>query len=222
MFKRSITGLFLAAFTAVLLIGITAEDASAIPAFARKYRMSCKTCHHPIPRLKPYGDDFAGNGFRLPDQDAPRYFVDTGDEELSLLRELPVAIRMDGYINYNDKADKRSNFSSPYLIKLLSGGSLSDHLAYYFYCYFDERGEVAGVEDAYLMYNNAFGIDLDFYLGQFQISDPLFKRELRLTLEDYQIYRMAVGESEKNLAYDRGAMITLGLESGTDIILRRY
>ncbi len=218
MYNRTVASLFISAFIAVMLIGAAAEDASAIPAFARKYRMSCKTCHYPIPRLKPYGDEFAGNGFRLPDQDAPRYFVDTGDEELSLIRDLPLAIRMDGFVNYSDKGDKRSSYRAPYLIKLLSGGSLSDHLAYYFYFYMNEHGDVAGVEDAFLMYNDAFGIDLDFYLGQFQISDPMFKRELRLTLEDYQIYRMSVGDSEKNLAYDRGMMVTLGLESGTDII----
>ena len=47
------------------------DDAEAIPAFGRKYRMSCSTCHAPIPRLKAYGDDFAGNGFVLADQDAP-------------------------------------------------------------------------------------------------------------------------------------------------------
>ena len=28
-------------------------DAEAIPAFARKYKVSCTTCHAPFPRLKP-------------------------------------------------------------------------------------------------------------------------------------------------------------------------
>ena len=218
MSNRTFLSFFLSVFAAMLLLSVTAEDADAIPAFARKYRMSCKTCHTPIPRLKPYGDDFAGNGFQLPDQDAPRYYVDTGDEELSLIRDFPIAVRLDGHIGYKESPTKKSDFESPYILKLLSGGALSDHLAYYFYFLMDERGEVAGVEDAYLMYNNAFGMDLDFYLGQFQISDPLFKRELRLTLEDYHIYKLAVGDSRKNLAYDRGAMVTLGLESGTDLI----
>ena len=82
----------------------------------------------------------------------------------------------------------------------------------------DERGDVVGVEDAYIMFNNLFNIDFDMYLGQFQVSDPLFKRELRLTLEDYQVYKTNVGNASTNLAYDRGIMITLGLETGTDII----
>ncbi len=29
---------------------------------------------------------------------------------------------------------------------------------------------------------------INFYLGQFQVSDPLFKGELRYTLEPYKIY----------------------------------
>jgi hypothetical protein len=218
MSSKTFMSLILPVFAAALMLSVTAEDASAIPAFARKYRMSCKTCHTPIPRLKPYGDDFAGNGFQLPDQDAPRYYVDTGDEELSLIRDFPIAVRLEGHIGYVESPEKKSDFESPYILKLLSGGAISDHMAYYFYFLMDERGEVAGVEDAYIMYNNAFGADLDFYLGQFQISDPLFKRELRLTLEDYQIYKLGVGNSQKNLAYGRGAMVTLGLESGTDLI----
>ena len=37
-------------------------------------------------------------------------------------------------------------------------------------------------------FNNVFGSELDISVGQFQVSDPLFKRELRLPFEDYQVY----------------------------------
>jgi hypothetical protein len=40
--------------------------------------------------------------------------------------------------------------------------------------------------------------------GQFQVSDPLFKRELRLEYEDYQPYRVRVGLTTADLTYDRG------------------
>ncbi|MEJ2614954.1 MAG: hypothetical protein P8Z35_08350 [Ignavibacteriaceae bacterium] len=191
----------------------------SIPAFARKYRMTCKTCHSPFPKLKPYGDEFAANGFVLKDKDAPRYFVETGDNELSLIRDLPVAIRMEGYLTYNNNKSENSDFSTPYIIKLLSGGSITNNISYYFYFFFTERGEVAGLEDAFLMFNNLFSTDLDFYVGQFQISDPLFKRELRLTFADYLIYDATVGYSNINLTYDRGVMFTYGFDSGTDLTL---
>jgi len=207
----------LIAFVATIIIPCISQ---AIPAFARKYRMSCNTCHAPIPRLKAYGDDFAGNGFVLADQDAPRFYVDTGDEELDLIREFPFAVRMDGYLKYQSETDKDFDFSAPYNLKLLSGGALTKDIAYYFYFYFSEHGEIVGIEDAYLMFNNLFGQDLDVYIGQFAVSDPLFKGEVRLTYEGYQIYKARVGDSSSsNLSYDRGLMVTLGLETGTDIIL---
>lgn len=203
----------------IILLAATFENIYSIPAFARKYNMSCQTCHSPFPKLKAYGDEFAGNGFVLADKDAPRYFVETGDEELSLIRDIPLALRLEGYVTYNNKKSERLDFSAPYLLKLLSGGSLTKDVAYYFYFFFSERGEVAGVEDAFIMFNNLFNTELDLYVGQFQVSDPLFKRELRLTFEDYQIYKSKPANSKADLTYDRGLMFTYGLPTGTDIIL---
>ena len=203
----------------LLVVGMVVSEAKAVPAFARKYRMSCTTCHAPFPKLKAYGDDFAGNGFQLEDQDSPRYFVDTGDAELNLIRDLPFAVRFDNWIYNDGENNKATDFRSPYGVKLLSGGALSEKFAYYFYFFMNERGAVAGMEDAFIMYNNAFGMDLDFYVGQFQVSDPLFKRELRLTYDDYLLYKAAPGNSVIDLTYDRGIMITYGLPTGTGVTL---
>ena len=220
--RKTISGRFAAALMfSLLAVLVSQESVLAIPAFARKYNMTCKTCHYPIPRLKEYGNEFAGNGFQLADQEAPRYYSDTGDDKLSLIRDFPIAIRMDAFVQYrdlNNGKDGQTDLETPYLIKLVSGGALTENIAYYFYFYMDERGEVAGVEDAYIMFNNLFGADFDIYLGQFQISDPLFKRELRLTLEDYNAYTTKVGNSHKSLKYDRGMMVTLGLDTGTSFV----
>lgn len=222
MFNRKHTPRYFAAFFCLLIVGavlMQMQKAEAIPAFARKYNMSCTTCHAPIPRLKAYGDDFAGNGFVLTDQEAPRYYVETGDDNLDLIRDFPIAVRFDGWIRHQSQPNEKVDLSTPWILKLLSGGAITEDVAYYFYFYLNERGEVAGVEDAYLMFNDLLDLDLDFYLGQFQVSDPLFKRELRLTYEDYQLYKTTIGDSRVTLGYDRGIMITLGLETGTDIIV---
>ncbi|MGB5896220.1 MAG: hypothetical protein WBG58_18745 [Ignavibacteriaceae bacterium] len=203
----------------VIILSLSAEDIFSIPAFARKYKMSCKTCHAPIPKLKAYGNDFATNGFVLKDKDAPRYYVKTGDEDLSLLRELPIAIRFEGYMTYNIRNSEFTDFTAPYLLKLLSGGSIAKDISYYFYFFFSERGNVAGIEDAFLMFNNVFNTEIDFYIGQFQVSDPLFKRELRLTFDDYIIYIVRPGESRINLTYDRGVIFNYGFDTGTGITL---
>lgn len=195
------------------------DDAGAIPAFARKYRMSCSTCHAPVPKLKPYGEEFAGNAFRLDDKEPKRFFPDTGDDLLLLQRELPIAVRFEGFARYDhSEAEKRSDFQMPYGIKLLSGGNISEHIGYYFYFYLSERGEVTGVEDAFVHFNNLFGVDFDVIAGQFQVCDPLFKRELRLTYEDYHIFKTRVGDSPVNLAYDRGLIATYGADFGLDVV----
>jgi hypothetical protein len=201
----------------ILLASFAASEASGIPAFARKYDMSCLTCHQPAPKLKAYGEEFAGNGFQLPGKEPPRAFRNTGDDWLLLMRELPLALRLEGFVRWLPNNDGRTEFETPYLLKILSGGQIARDVSYYFYFFFDERGEVAGLEDAFIMFNDVFSTPLDVYAGQFQISDPLFKRELRLTFEDYQIYRLRPGPSRINLTYDRGFMFTYGFPSGTDL-----
>lgn len=213
-------GLAAAALVAIALTVLVPGEAGAIPAFARKYRMSCNTCHAPAPRLKAYGEDFAGNAFRLEGQEPAREFLDTGDDLLTIHRDLPLAVRFDAYASYDDMdGGDMGDIKTPYGIKLMSGGNISDHIGFYFYFYMDERGEVAGVEDAYLHFNDLLGIDLDAMVGQFQVSDPLFKRELRLTFEDYECYKFKVGDSPTNLTYDRGVMMTYGSDIGTDVVV---
>ena len=211
--------IFTLSILSFIIFTFLASDIFAIPAFARKYNMTCKTCHAPFPKLKAYGDEFAGNGFVLQDQDAPRYFVETGDPELSLIRDLPLAMRLEGHVTYNQNNTEQSDFSTPLLFKLLTGGAIAKDVAYYVY-YILENGERGKIEDAWIMFNNLFGSELDLTLGQFQLCDPLFKRELRLTRDDYYIYKVRPGASNVDLTYDRGVMLSYGFESGTDISLQ--
>lgn len=196
------------------------EKCNGIPAFARKYQISCQVCHSPaIPRLKPFGDEFAGNGFRLTKYESPRYFIQTGDDKLSLFRELPLAIRIDGFATYNNENEGTPDFAAPFVLKILSGGEISDHLSYYFYFLMNEAGTVAGLEDAFLIYNNFLNTGINLYVGQFQVSDPLFKSELRYTLEPYRVYGSAPGTSTVDLKYDRGVIVEKDISAtGTTLV----
>jgi hypothetical protein len=216
------TSIILKTFSATVLffLLIPPVNTSAIPAFARKYQISCQVCHSPaMPRLKGFGEEFAGNGFRLTEYESPRYFIQTGDDKLSLFRELPLGIRMDGFASYNFDNKGSADFAAPFVLKILSGGELSDKLSYYFYFLLNERGSIAGVEDAFLMYRDLFGTGVNFYIGQFQVSDPLFKGELRYTLEPYKIYAAAPGSSVVDMKYDRGIIIEKDIAAtGTTLI----
>ncbi|MBN2354853.1 hypothetical protein JXO59_02005 [candidate division KSB1 bacterium] len=202
------------------IVLITSEAVMAIPAFARRYNISCNTCHAPFPRLKPYGDDFAGDGFIIKEDEKERDYVTAGDDLMWLNKEFPLAVRIDAYAVKDDNKPAKNDLQIPYGLKLLSGGTLYKNIGYYFYFYMSERGDVAGVEDAYIHFNDLAGVPLDVMVGQFQTCDPLMKRELRLTFEDYEIYKYLPGQSGTNLTYDRGLMVTYGIEkTGTDLLV---
>lgn len=203
----------------LVLMVIPAQNAGAIPAFARKYQISCQVCHTPAaPALKPFGDEFAAAGFRMTKYEAPRYFIEAGDDRLSLLRELPLAIRLEGYATFNFENDGTIDFAAPFVAKILSGGELSEKLSYYFYFLMNEAGTVVGLEDAFLMYHDFLNAGINLYIGQFQASDPIYKGELRLTLEPYQIYAVKPEGSSADLKYDRGIMFDKSFKSGTTVV----
>ncbi len=193
--------------------------ANEIPAFARKYKVSCATCHSPIPRLNAVGEAFAGNGFEFAVGEEPRDTINTGDPLLRLQNSLPLAIRYDAYVSAWSKRTGTQVIADqqvPWVVKLLSGGQVADKISYYTYFLLSERGEVAGLEDAYIQFTDVKGSGVNLMVGQFQVSDPLFKRETRLEYEDYQPYRMRVGLSPADLTYDRGIMALWSPRDGTD------
>jgi hypothetical protein len=213
--KKSIICKIVAFSITILLLSETVK-VNAIPAFARKYQISCQVCHAPaVPRLKGFGEEFASNGFRMKEYESPRYFIQTGDDRLSLFRELPVAIRFDGHAMVNYDNSGKTDFAAPYILKLLSGGELSDKISYYFYFLMNEGGSIVGVEDAFLQFNDIFKTGITFYAGQFQASDPLAKSELRYTFEEYKIFDAAPGNSSARLKYERGIILERSFNTGT-------
>jgi len=200
-------------------IGV-AQTAWAIPAFARKYRVSCMQCHAPAPRLNAFGEAFAANGFEFAIGEPPRDTVGTGDALLRLQADIPLAIRYDAYLRAQNKPTGGQNsidLQTPWVMKLLSGGQVADKVSYYLYFLLTERGEVGGLEDAYVQFTDVAESGVSLIVGQFQVSDPLFKRELRLEYEDYQPYRVRVGRASADLTYDRGLMALWSPRAGTDV-----
>ena len=136
------------AVAAIALIAWTAP-AQAMPAFARQYGFSCNTCHSAYPRLNDFGEYFAGNNFRLPNW--RETMMDTGDSMLALPKSVPFAVRAQAYVQARDSEevdyqtgptgnDSSFDVQAPYLVKLLSSAPLSDHITYYFYGIFAEKG----------------------------------------------------------------------------------
>lgn len=213
---RTLAGLLAAASITLLL---APPDAGAIPAFARRYRVSCTTCHAPFPRLKPYGEEYAGRGFALePGQEPARATIDAGDDLLSLPREFPLAVRFDAFADAASDRDPTVDLETPFVFKALTGGQIADKVSYYTYFIIENGGEAMGLEDAWVQFTGVFGLPLDLVVGQFQICDPIVKRELRLTREDYEILRVRPGASAVNLTYDRGLILAWHAPAGVELV----
>ena len=218
---------FLLILLAVLLIPSKTE---AIPVFARKYNMSCVTCHSAFPRLNEFGEQFASDNLRLPNwKDST---ISGGDDMLALPDSAPLALRAQAYVQAREAnavdvetgeiTSADTDFQTPYQFKLLSSAPLSDHISYYIYAILAEKGENSTilVEDAWFSHDDLFGTEVGMLLGQFQVADLMFPREVRLTFQDYMVYRMA------GLTYDRGVLfeyeagpadLALGLVNGNGI-----
>ncbi len=178
-----------------------------IPSFARRYGVTCQLCHSPIPKLTTFGETFAGNGFRMSSAEPARDTIPSGDPLLELNRTLPLAIRLDAFAQLYLQGRAETDLQMPYYLKILSGGPISSSISYYLYFFLFERGKVGGIEDAFVYLNDIAGKPVDLAVGQFQVSDPLFKRELRLEYQDYAIYRARIGSQPADLTYDRGLML---------------
>jgi len=219
-----------------LLFALASDAALAMPVFARQYEMTCAACHAAFPRLNAFGEQFRDNNFRLSNW-REKTTLDTKDDMLALPKTTPLAIRAQAYIQgrqarevdtdstsptfYTAFTDNNSeaDIQAPYLIKLLSSAPLSDHITYYFYGIFAEKGTngTAVIEDAWFRHDDAFGTGVGTMLGQFQVSDLMFPRETRLTFQDFMAYRLSNITYQRGILFDRGfgpVKIALGAANG--------
>jgi hypothetical protein len=222
-----------AAIPVWVLAGILGADtALSMPAFARQYNISCVVCHSAFPKLNAFGEQFAADNYRMP-QWKEASTIDVGDDLLRLPKFPPFAVRAQAYVQGRDGEeidpatgptgnDSDFDFQTPYLIKLLSSAPLSDHLSYYFYGIFAEKGENGEtiIEDAWFRHDDLFGSQIAMQLGQFQVSDLMFPREVRMTFQDYYAYRAAGITYERGVIFDRDVGpvgLGLGVVNGSGI-----
>ncbi len=163
------------------VMAAASSSAHAIPAFARKYKTSCTTCHTVFPKLNPFGEAFRRNGYRFPgvDGDAVKAEpVPLGQEAYkklfpdavwpgSLSPFPPLSVGFNGQViahpdtgSSAGAADGGSAFVLDNLVEeghLWAGGSFDDSITY-----FGEMTVGSGgieVESAHLHFNDLVGPD---------------------------------------------------------------
>ncbi|MBI4500866.1 MAG: hypothetical protein HY700_06860 [Gemmatimonadetes bacterium] len=136
------------------LAGPPAEAAPAtyryddlIPAFARKYRTSCSTCHTAAPKLNVLGEAFRLNGYRLPENDRllrKDQPVPLGSEpwrdlwpraiwpgEVSGFAPLALRLQNDAGATRSPEGTVRWSYRFPNEVALLAGSALGETIAAY-------------------------------------------------------------------------------------------
>lgn len=120
------------------------DDRNLIPAFARRYRVSCARCHVAAPKLNAVGEAFRLNGYRFPEaQPQPRGEppIPLGEEpwkdlwpqavwpgELGASVPLALRIQTDVEVARDSAGGTGVNFRFPNDFYLLGGGSLGEHI----------------------------------------------------------------------------------------------
>ena len=117
---------FLLTVAALLVLQSSAPRLMAIPAFARKYKTACATCHNNWPELNDFGRAFKINGFKFPKddeqfvKDPPLLLGATAQKEAfpnsiypGELPILPIAFRYSGYFTHTSQAPTQGQTSQP-------------------------------------------------------------------------------------------------------------
>ena len=210
---RKISLAFSAGIFTASLIMLSHHDASAIPAFARKYETSCMTCHAPFPRLSAVGEAFRLNGYKLPNdelyvKDKP---VDMGAEAYkemfpnsvwpsNIPGMPPISVLVNSNItsNFDGPNQKKTTFNLPSDASIIAAGTLGGSVSFFTELAFDNADSTSSV-NAWLMYqglgskifgDNHLNVKIGT-VGDQEIGLPNARNPNRISFSDY-LYHQAL------------------------------
>ncbi len=198
---------------AVFWVSFLPKEAAAIPAFARKYKTACMTCHTVWPKLSAVGEAFRLLGYRLPDTDE----LYVKDQPVSLGAEPykklfpnsiwpsdipgmpPLSIRSTGGVNVNtgDANGNSSNtqFNFPGEVDLLGAGTFGKDFSFFMnLAFIFDSGSNTTEGQAWLMWSDLFSGILGKHhlnikagnVGRQSIALPNSRDENNFTINSYQ------------------------------------
>ena len=197
----------------VIFLG-AGESANAIPAFARKYKTTCMTCHTSPTMLNEFGLRFQANGYQLPGAVDPTPIWDQDIVPVSFMLH---AMWM--WMKDTQSSDETSmsmtnyNFVDPHG-DLFSGGTLGPKVSYF--SEFEVEPEGIKLETAFVIFNNIFELSrANFRIGKFFLDVPFPSRlsisedvkPLVYTYNPFEVGVAAEEEEEEEEAGHEHAMI---------------
>jgi hypothetical protein len=120
--SRSLANLAMAATAFALMT----PSAWAIPAFARKYNVTCAACHSAVPYLNSTGRSFKEAGWRMPGEDGLIDLEEQPSQEVSknlwIEKVFPVAARIKGYA-FDKKEGSDTKIRPLHEVEVFAAGS---------------------------------------------------------------------------------------------------
>jgi hypothetical protein len=198
---RSLSNLALGLLLCILP-GVTTllptSDVHAIPAFARKYNMTCTTCHTAPPRLNTFGERFLENGYQLPGTEDGGSIgkKDLGDVSLDDVAHY-MGMRLRGNVlrNYSFKqqnpalaepgiAENKTELGFPEVFSLFTAGTLSKNIGFFAELESNLKEKTTGIERAFLTFDNLLRNDVfHVRVGRFDPSATSSFSTLRQQLD---------------------------------------
>ena len=221
-----------ACLVALILLQCLTPKLMAIPAFARKYKTACATCHNNWPELNDFGRQFKINGFKFPkddDQfvkDPPLLLGAQAQKEQfpnaiypGELPILPIAFRYSGYLTQTSQQPAAlataanayvppSDLFAPNTVTLLAAGNFGSNISFWI----DDdlstggSGAAGGLGDGYIKANDFLGHFMHIPANDLNVRFGQYELDLPFT------QARSINQSDY-LIYDEGA--TAGSVGGT-------
>lgn len=209
--KRIVIKLCLVANLGLFVFSL-AEEAEAIPTFARKYRTSCTTCHVGFNKLNPFGEAYRHNGYQIPQGQEMVYVK---EEPVSLgapawkrvwpegvwpgavPQNVPISMMVHQRVKWNESARSQGvpdvDFDMPHEWELIIGGNLDEMISFFGEFILHEEGTVGEAERLFFQFNDLLAGSYDILpedalnlkVGYFDITADPFRNSTRRTLTKY-------------------------------------
>lgn len=165
-----------------LIVLATASPALAIPAFARKYDMSCTSCHTKPPRLNAFGEAFHMAGYQIPQTKEgdlrKKRQIGRINSEIEMLNIFALRATGNFVESFSGGNPVETNLALPREIELYFSGTFTDDISYFFNLA-HERKVIEGTDLAdvhshsHYEEKSEFGLGKEFFL-MFDLRSSIF------------------------------------------------
>ncbi len=188
----------------LIVVGLRARPAAAIPIFAHQYDVTCAKCHTVVPHLNDFGAAFMANGDRIPGvQPGPAF---------------PLSTKLNLIDSSENQGDGPDGAGLPKAIvdeiEVFTAGGFGTRASYFVEQYAVDGGMHGLLRDAWVTDRiNPWSAKIPVFaqVGSFTLPLPVDPETFRDTYTDYTIFTQTVGANPFTFFVPKiGAHLTVG------------